>query len=117
MKNIIYIFLITFLLQSCCGNDNDYTKIETITTDVYISSVDTYKYSKVVGYLYYKGIRLDVDNGNSGYYYKEYNLRPGDVIKANVSIYQHNYRGSDPYKNDVILSTSDLDLIQYETKK
>jgi hypothetical protein len=115
MKKLIYLLLI-ILITSCAGNkQEDFNKLEVIqNADVHIIKVFVAKYSKVIGCINYKGIILEVDNGNTGYYHKKYNLVPGQVIKTMVIVYQKNVYNNDPYKSDVMLSTSDIDVSQYE---
>ena len=113
MKNYIFV-LFGIIFFGCSGNKNNYNVLENINTNCYITKVSKYKYSKIQGYIYYKGIKLDIDNGNTGYYYKTYNLKEGDIIVANITVYQREYSSNNPYKNDLILSTSDLDATKYE---
>ena len=113
MKKLL--FIIVVLLSLSC-NKNKWRKLESIRTDVHITDVNVYKYSKVQGYIIYKGIKMDVDNGNTGYYHKKYDLYPGDIIRQSIVIYMKEDYNNDPYKNDVVLSTSDLNLTYYERK-
>jgi len=108
MKKIIYLFLL-FGLFSCAGQPKDgYT--ETVTADVYIYKMYTGKYSKVYGYFMYRGLKMYIDNGNSGYHYKKYNLWEGRIIRTQITVYQ-NYEG-----DRLILTPSDLNLSMYETE-
>lgn len=93
---------------------NEYKIVDNLKAEIYITKVQKAKYSKIQGYFYWHGIKLEVTNGNSGYHYKTYNLKEGDVIKANIIIYQQIYSTTDPYKDDIILSTSDIKAEIYE---
>jgi len=112
--NTFFIIILLFIAYGCSSNHSEYEIVENINTNCYITKVSTFKYSKVQGYIYYKGIKLEINNGNSGYYYKKYNLKSGDVIITNITIYKRLYYAMDPYKNDLILSTSDIDVTNYE---
>jgi hypothetical protein len=106
MKKVIYLFLL-FGLFSCAGAPKDgYT--ETVIADVYIYKMYTGKYSKVEGYFMYRGLKMYIDNGNSGYHYKKYNLWEGRIIRTQITVYQ-NYEG-----DRLILSPSDLNVSMYE---
>ena len=115
MKILLFVILI-IVLNSCSSKVNEYFYSETIYTQVHITEVNEYKYSKVQGYIIYKGIKLDVDNGNSGYYHKKYRLNTGDVIYKKVTIFQSSHYDNDPYKYSVLLSTSDIDFSEFEIK-
>ena len=114
MKTKALLFLITCFLISCGPPRNEYIKSETIYTDVYVTEVGVYKYSKIQGYIIYNNLKLEVDNGNNGYYYKRYSIKPGEKIKRRVIVYQQYYYTTNPYKDDLILSTSDVDFSDYE---
>lgn len=51
-----------------------------------------------------------IDNGNTGYHYKKYNLWEGRIIRTQITVYQ-NYEG-----NRLVLTPSDLNLSMYETE-
>jgi hypothetical protein len=113
-SKIINVFFLLFvgIFYSCNQNDKIITS-EKIITDVYITDVFKAKYSKIQGYIYYNNIKLEIDNGNSGYYYKNYSIKAGQKIKRSVIVYQRYYFTTDPYKNDIILSTSDIDFSDF----
>ena len=79
-----YLIVIILFLYSCNNKQEKYFKSETITTDFYITDVNVYKYSKVKGYIIYNNIKVPIDNGNTGYYYKKYNRKPGDILKSHI---------------------------------
>ena len=112
MKKIFFV-LILICSFSCARKGYEFVNSETIYTDVYITEVRKAKYSKIEGTIYYNNIKMDIDNGNDGYYYKDYNLHAGDVVKRKVTIYQQAHYSNNPYKNDVLLSTSDVDFSDY----
>jgi hypothetical protein len=117
LKTSIHLIIIIVCLSfGCTNNTSKPICYETVNTSVYITNVFTAKYSKVQGYIYYRNFKLDIDNGNTGYYYKKYNLTSGDIINGNVTIYQQSYYSNNPYKNDLILSTSEVDFSKYEIK-
>jgi hypothetical protein len=97
-----------FILYGCSAPSAEGSKSETITTDVHITSVTHYKYSKVRGYIIYKDITLEIDNGSTGYYYKKYSLKPGDVVKKSVTVYQ------ETTATGVLLSASTVNFSEYE---
>lgn len=111
-KYLKIILLFVGIFYSCC-DQNKIIKSEKIITDVYITDVFKAKYSKIQGYIYYNNIKLEIDNGNSGYYYKNYSIKVGQKIKRSVIVYQRFYITNDPYKNDIILSTSDIDFSDF----
>lgn len=109
MKKLL--FLLTILCITSCSS-REFLKTEVIDTKCYIDNVSVCKYSKVEGHIYYKGISLGVDNGNEGYYYKHYSLKPGDVI--NVKIHIDQYVVPDMYKYNITLETRAIDVSNYE---
>ncbi len=106
-KKLIFLCVILTTIISC---DKPNTQYETITTDFYITNTYTAKYSKVIGYVKYKDLILYADNGNSGYYYKKYNLSAGDTVKVTLDVYK-TWEG-----RGLVLTTSDIDLSEYELK-
>ncbi len=117
MKKLNYILCFIFvMLLSSCEEDKAF-KVDTIETEVAITHVGVYKYSKIQGCINYHGIILDVDNGNSGYYYKHYNLKPGNRVKRIVRVYYHLYQDNNPYKNAIVLSTGEVNFRDYEINK
>jgi len=97
------------LLMSCARVDEKgYFDKEVIRTDFNVTKVSVYKYSSVDGFIVYDNKRIYLDNGNTGYYYKDYNLEPGQTISTIVTIYYHSTH--DGYK----LVFSDIDVSKYE---
>lgn len=109
MKSKIFILstLITIFLFSC-RNKPVILKQEYINVQFVIHSVKTYKYSKVEGYFTYQGIDIWADNGNTGYYYKRYNLSKNQVIPMKICLtyIQTNY--------GYAVYTDDIDVSKYE---
>lgn len=111
MKNILKVLLlsITLLIVSCGkGNPDGYFKKETIDVKVKITYVSRAKYSKVEGYFVRDGIQVPIDNGSSGYHYKTYKLKEGQVINCRINKYYTSI--NDGYK----VEFSDLDVSKYE---
>lgn len=108
MKKILLI-LITLIVISC-NQTKDFYLSERITTNVYITNVSVAKYTKIIGYVIYKGIMIDVDNGNTGYYYKHYKIKKGDVVVRTLTIYHSQIATGSPYKKGVGLTTSDINF-------
>lgn len=110
MKNILKVLLlvVSLLIVSCGKRTDGYFKRETIDVKVKITYVSRAKYSKVEGYFVRDGIQVPIDNGNSGYHYKTYNLKEGQVINCRIYKYYTSIR--DGYK----VEFSDLDVSKYE---
>jgi hypothetical protein len=119
MQNTILLFM--GLLFNSCNSHYDYLlnekitliKKETISIDFHIKYINTMKYSKVRGYVFYKGFKIYINNGNSGYYYKKYNLKENDIIKVNLNIYYYDHSYSNGYETFF----GDVDLSKYEISK
>lgn len=105
MKNLI-IILLFFMFLGCSGPGIPPSS-EAINTKFFVTEVYKAKYSRVEGYIFYNGIQIPADNGSSGYYYKEYYLKPGDVIVV------YTYITKEYTENGVTLYTSDLNLDQF----
>ena len=104
-----FLFLLTISLISCgAREEKGYFGKQTITTTFTVEEVVYLKYSKVKGYIVHNSFRVPIDNGNSGYYYKEYDLERGQKIKTDISIYYYSVPGG--YR----LSFSDIDVSKYE---
>lgn len=114
MKQLLLLITIFIFLGCNSSKYEDYIKSETINTECYIYHVGQYKYSKVQGYVYYHGIKIEVDNGNTGYYYKKYKIKPGDIINVQVTIYQKYAFTTNPYSDDIVLHASEIDVNKYE---
>lgn len=107
MKKYLYIIVFILTFVGCAGPRQEDAH-ESIQTKFYVTEITKAKHSRVSGYITYNGIRIPASNGSSGYYYKEYNLREGQVIDVNVGIIrQYEY-------NRVTLITTDVDLRKYE---
>lgn len=113
MKKILLCLILAITFFSC-NNSNTLIDTKYVTTDFYITHVATNKYSKVQGYIIYNGIKLQCDNGNTGYYYKKYNLKPGDIINQTFTVYVYNYFTNNPYSDDVRIHVSDVNVFNYE---
>jgi hypothetical protein len=117
MKKMVFGILIGFVvftilsitLVSCMGPQKP-AEYVTITTQFYVTDIIVAKYSRVEGYIIYKGNQIPAHNGSSGYYYKKYSLKPGDVINVQVDISTSN-NGFDA----TTLRTSGVDLSSYVT--
>jgi hypothetical protein len=111
----VYLFIILmallFVFCSCGKRHDEPFKEETITTDVVITDVTVAKYTKVTGTINLNGCGVSVDNGNSGYYYKTYNLHANQIIQETLTIYYY------PEHNGYSVVVGDLDVTKYETKK
>lgn len=102
MKKLI-LLLTLLLLQSCSSFES--TPIDTINTNVYITNVSTAKYSRVEGYIIYKNQKIFVNNGSSGYYYKNYNIRIGECLpNQRITIYKVKSF------NEISYKSSDIDV-------
>mgnify|MGYP003651861114 FL=1 len=108
-KTAICLYLVLALvITSCSTKTEGYLKKETINTEFKIQDIITCKYTGVNGYIIYNGIKVHVDNGSNGYYYKKYKLSEGQTIKVTVNIYYY----STPYGYE--LRFSDIDVSKYE---
>ena len=114
MKNLLKILILTltFVLVSCNSKGFDERVIEYYnpTLDVTITEVNRAKHSSVEGYATFNGIKYYVTNNSSGYYYKEYSIKPGDVIQADVTIYFLRENNG-----DIRITNSGIDVSKYET--
>mgnify|MGYP003654514552 CR=1 FL=1 len=99
--------LLALVLFSCSNKNEGYFKKESITTKFKVTDVYKAKYSKVKGYIIYNGIKLHVDNGVEGYYYKDYNLRNGQTIDVRLNIYYY----STAYGYELVFG--DVDVSRY----
>lgn len=116
MKKIILITFLLLVLSSCSNSSDGYINKINITTNYTITRVSIGKYTKVIGYINNGGFKYTVTNGNTGYYYKKYSLKEGDIIKINIDLYQYRYNTNNPYKDDSLITTSDVDLSLYEIR-
>jgi hypothetical protein len=81
-------FLMTsFLMTSCMAPKPKYESARTVQTYVTITHISDGKYASVEGYIDYCDIRIPVNNGGTGYYYKKYDLREGQRVTRTVTIY------------------------------
>jgi hypothetical protein len=116
MKKLILFFTIVLILSGCAGYQENIVYTDTIITDVRITEVHYAKYSKIQGYIMYKGMMLYIDNGHGGYYYNRYRINPGDNISRTVTVTCHYENSSNPYKPNLILSTLAVDFSDFEIK-
>lgn len=100
--------LLLVLLGSCARQNEQKDAYDFIKAKFHVTDVYKAKYSRVEGYVVYKGILLYTSNGGSGYYYKDYNLNKGNVIDVDVTIYLK------PYRNGMFIYAGDLDLNKFE---
>lgn len=88
MKRTALIAVIaSFLMTSCMAPSPKYESVRTVQTHVTITNVSVGKYTRVEGFIDYCDIRIPVDNGGTGYYYKKYDLMEGQSIPRTVTIY------------------------------
>jgi hypothetical protein len=106
-----FILLVIGCLSSCSNKNDGYFKKETIKTKLIITEVYKAKYSIVKGYIIYNNIRVPIDNGGDGYYYKDYNLTVGSEINTLITIYY--YSTNHGYE----LVFSDADVSVYENNR
>lgn len=114
---------IVFLLLSLssCMYRIDYEKAENhvhlSNYLVKITSVDVEKYTYVNAVMTYKGKDYIVSSTN-GYYYKEYNLKPGDEIYVDIDIYFFKEKNDENnlYDDVTTLVFKPLDLSKWEKK-
>jgi hypothetical protein len=106
MKKILFI-LGVLMICSCAPRNMDEVQNETVYTNIHITSVEQYKYSRIEGYIFYNGIKLPILNGSTGYYYKKYIIKPGDIVKKNVTVYiEYEY-------NRTIITTGEVDFSEF----
>ena len=100
--------ILTVFLSSCCTK---YFKKDLIKTTFTVTDLREGKYSVIEGYIVYNNIKIFINNGNDGYYYKNYNLSIGQSFKTNVFVYYyHTYYGYE-------LKFGDVDFSKYEKVK
>lgn len=109
MKKYIVILLL-FITFGCAKSYDNATKYDFITTTFYVTDFYKAKHSRVEGYIIYNGFVLHCNNGSSGYYYKDYNLKRGSKVEIKATIYKI------PKGNDVLLHVQDIDISKYEKK-
>ena len=102
-----YILLAVVLFSSCTNKNDGYFKHDRINTIFYVNDAYKAKYSKVKGYIIYNGIKVPIDNGNAGYYYKDYSLKVGDKIDVKIDIYYY----STNYGYELVFG--DVDVSKY----
>ena len=104
----IALYAVLSVVFSSCSNKSDgYFKHDTVNTTYYVNDVSKAKYSKVKGYIIYKNIKVPIDNGNKGYYYKDYSLNVGDEIETTIDIYYY----STSYGYELVFG--DVDVSSY----
>lgn len=108
---LILIILSSLVFSSCSNRRDNFFKHEKINTTFYVNEVVKAKYSRVRGFIIYNNIKVMIDNGVQGYYYKDYNLTVGDKIESKIDIYY--YSISDGYK----LIFGDVDVSRYVKSK
>lgn len=124
MKKLIYILLIITLI-SCDNKADEYfinsikqdeiIGIKPLKTKVHITKYFTGKHTKIYGYVIINGIKYDVNNGNTGYYYKNYNIRPDDIVDANIIFYTYK-RTKTNGTIEIYNTVSELDFKAFEIK-
>jgi hypothetical protein len=77
----------SFLMTSCMAPSPKYESVRTVQTYVTVTHISVGKYTNVEGFIDYCDIRIPVDNGGTGYYYKEYSLVEGQRIPRTVTVY------------------------------
>lgn len=97
MKNIIKLFVFMQFFISCSPiYEQEVISSEIITTNVTIESIHVLKYSKVYSTFIYNEFIYHTNNGHSGYYYKKFNLKSGQVLPSiNVVLKKIKYYNSD----------------------
>lgn len=109
MKKILLLALV--VLASCeCGKQEAY-KTLVHPAKIKIDQINEAKYTMVYASFVYNDIVYKITNGNTGYYYKKYSLKPGDVIDYDVKLYFAHGKESDEIYFD------NMDLTRYEIKK
>ena len=108
---LILIILSSLVFSSCSNRRDNFFKHEKINTTFYVNEVVKAKYSRVRGFIIYNNIKVMINNGVQGYYYKDYNLTVGDKIESKIDIYY--YSISDGYK----LIFGDVDVSRYVKSK
>ena len=107
MKSII-LFVASTLL-GCAGEDHhDWNHLDRIELPVTVINVLNGKYTRIEGYVHYKGILMYVNNGHSGYYRKKYSLKEGDVINIEFDVY------STSESMRTYIELSPMDVSRYE---
>ncbi len=104
----MFIIVLMTIFYSCSNKNDGYFKHETVNTLFYIEEIYIAKYSKVKGYIIYNNIKVPIDNGGNGYYYKKYNLKNGDKINTRINIYYY----STAYGYELVFD--DVDISNYE---
>lgn len=108
---LILVILSSLIFSSCSNRRENFFKHERINTTFYVNEVVKAKYSRVRGFIIYNNIKVMIDNGTQGYYYKDYDLTVGDKIESKIDIYY--YPISDGYK----LVFGDVDVSRYVKSK
>lgn len=99
--------LLAVVFSSCSNKSEGYFKHDVVNTTFYVNDVYKAKYSKVEGYIIYNNIKVPIDNGNKGYYYKDYSLKIGDEIETKIDIYYY----STSYGYELVFG--DVDVSRY----
>jgi hypothetical protein len=107
-KTAIAVYAMLAVVFSSCSNKNEgYFKHDTFNTTYYVTDVYKAKYSKVKGYIIYNKVKVTIDNGGKGYYYKDYSLNVGDEIETTIDIYYY----STSYGYELVFG--DVDVSRY----
>lgn len=99
--------LLAVVFSSCSNKREGYFKHDVVNTTFYVNEVYRAKYSKVKGYIIYNNIKVPIDNGTKGYYYKDYSLNVGDEIETRIDIYYY----STSYGYELVFR--DVDVSRY----
>lgn len=85
MKNFL-LFISLFFLLSCSESADEAIRFESYKTTFYVEEIQEAKYTRVKGYIYHNNLKVPLDNGSEGYYYKKYKLLPGDKIPVDINV-------------------------------
>lgn len=83
--------VLTILLASCAGPNRDYCKViplkshKIVITDYNIGKYTQVHFTTQVN-IEGSSVTFVGSNGNTGYYYKKYNLKPGDTLTENINL-------------------------------
>ena len=104
------LLLLSFFVMGCCNlPDDDYVVLEeNVTRHVTITEVETGRYPKIHGYIYYGVFKIPVSSESGSKREKYHSIKSGDTIIQIFTIY------SRETENGFIISASPLNVKKYE---
>lgn len=116
MKHTYFLLSALLLGAACNKNKEEANQVITLQNHpVIITEVREGKYTVVYGEFNYRGSTHQI-HSNDGYYYKQYKLKPGDIIKVDLTLYVYrDFKKLDnPYDDVIEIEAEDMLLTSHE---